>query len=106
MKQPNKHLSKAAIVGKTARQLSALCAVKTGVKHFQVIPWQDVCKFLVGALFVNAGILFYLYWPALRCCSWARALSKRLKSAVGAPLSMQAQFILSGLSFLIPQPKR
>jgi hypothetical protein len=25
------------------------------------IPWQDVCKFLAGAFFVNAGILFYLY---------------------------------------------
>jgi hypothetical protein len=25
------------------------------------IPWQDVCKFLTGAFFVNAGILFYLY---------------------------------------------
>jgi hypothetical protein len=26
-----------------------------------MIPWQDVCKFLAGAFFVNAGILFYLY---------------------------------------------
>jgi hypothetical protein len=25
------------------------------------IPWQEVCKFLAGAFFVNAGILFYLY---------------------------------------------
>jgi hypothetical protein len=25
------------------------------------IPWQDVCRFLAGAFFVNAGILFYLY---------------------------------------------
>ena len=25
------------------------------------VPWQDVCKFLSGAFFVNAGILFYLY---------------------------------------------
>jgi hypothetical protein len=25
------------------------------------IPWQDVCKFLAGAFFVNVGILFYLY---------------------------------------------
>lgn len=25
------------------------------------IPWQDVCKFLSGAFFVNSGILFYLY---------------------------------------------
>jgi len=25
------------------------------------IPWQDVCKFLAGAFFVNAGVLFYLY---------------------------------------------
>jgi hypothetical protein len=25
------------------------------------IPWQDVCKFLAGAFFVSAGILFYLY---------------------------------------------
>ena len=25
------------------------------------VPWQDVCKFLAGAFFVNAGILFYLY---------------------------------------------
>jgi hypothetical protein len=24
------------------------------------IPWQDVCKFLAGAFFVNAGILFHL----------------------------------------------
>ena len=28
------------------------------LKH---VPWQDVCKFLAGAFFVNAGILFYLY---------------------------------------------
>jgi hypothetical protein len=28
---------------------------------FSRIPWQDVCKFLAGAFFVNAGILFYLY---------------------------------------------
>jgi hypothetical protein len=25
------------------------------------IPWQDVCKFLAGAFFVNAVVLFYLY---------------------------------------------
>ena len=25
------------------------------------IPWQDVYKFLAGAFFANAGILFYLY---------------------------------------------
>jgi hypothetical protein len=28
---------------------------------FSKIPWRDVCKFLAGAFFVNAGILFYLY---------------------------------------------
>ena len=28
---------------------------------FRTIPWQDVCKFLAGAFFVNAGILLYLY---------------------------------------------
>jgi hypothetical protein len=28
---------------------------------FRKIPWQDVCKFLAGAFFVSAGILFYLY---------------------------------------------
>jgi hypothetical protein len=28
---------------------------------FRRIPWQDVCKFLAGAFFVNAGTLFYLY---------------------------------------------
>ena len=28
---------------------------------FRRLPWQDVCKFLAGAFFVNAGILFYLY---------------------------------------------
>ena len=28
---------------------------------FTRIPWQDVCKFLAGAFFVNAEILFYLY---------------------------------------------
>ena len=28
---------------------------------FGGIPWQDVCKFLAGAFFVSAGILFYLY---------------------------------------------
>jgi hypothetical protein len=27
---------------------------------FRRIPWQDVCKFLAGAFFVSAGILFYL----------------------------------------------
>jgi hypothetical protein len=25
------------------------------------IPWQDVCKFLAGAFFMNAIILFYVY---------------------------------------------
>ena len=28
---------------------------------FKKIPWPDVCKFLAGAFFVNAGVLFYLY---------------------------------------------
>jgi len=28
---------------------------------FTRIPWQDVCKFLAGAFFVNAGVLLYLY---------------------------------------------
>jgi hypothetical protein len=28
---------------------------------FRRVPWQDVCKFLAGASFVKAGILFYLY---------------------------------------------
>jgi hypothetical protein len=25
------------------------------------VNWKEVCKFLAGASFVNAGILFYLY---------------------------------------------
>jgi uncharacterized protein (DUF486 family) len=25
------------------------------------IKWREVCKFLAGAFFVSAGILFYLY---------------------------------------------
>jgi ABC-type methionine transport system permease subunit len=25
------------------------------------VNWKEVCKFLAGAFFVNAGILFYLY---------------------------------------------
>lgn len=25
------------------------------------VPWQDVCKFLAGAFFVNCGVLFYLF---------------------------------------------
>ena len=24
-------------------------------------PWTEVCKFLAGAFFVSAGVLFYLY---------------------------------------------
>jgi hypothetical protein len=36
------------------------------VDIFRRIPWQDVCKFLVGAFFVNAGILFYLYLARVR----------------------------------------
>ncbi|MGH7836441.1 MAG: hypothetical protein ACREQC_01305 [Candidatus Binataceae bacterium] len=28
---------------------------------FRRIPWQEVCKFLAGAFFVSAGVLFYLY---------------------------------------------
>lgn len=28
---------------------------------FRKIPWPEVCKFLAGAFFVNAGVLFYLY---------------------------------------------
>jgi hypothetical protein len=28
---------------------------------FKTIPWKDVCKFLAGAFFVSAGVLFYLY---------------------------------------------
>ena len=25
------------------------------------ISWKEVCKFLAGAFFVSAGVLFYLY---------------------------------------------
>jgi hypothetical protein len=25
------------------------------------VNWTEVCKFLAGAAFVNAGVLFYLY---------------------------------------------
>lgn len=25
------------------------------------IPWREICKFLSGAFFVSAGVLFYLY---------------------------------------------
>lgn len=25
------------------------------------LPWRDICKFLSGAFFVSAGVLFYLY---------------------------------------------
>jgi len=25
------------------------------------IPWKEVCKFLAGAFFVSAGVLFYLH---------------------------------------------
>ncbi len=25
------------------------------------VPWKEVCKFLSGAFFVSAGVLFYLY---------------------------------------------
>jgi len=25
------------------------------------IAWKEVCKFLAGAFFVSAGVLFYLY---------------------------------------------
>jgi energy-converting hydrogenase Eha subunit G len=32
-----------------------------GVNMLKRIPWQDVCKFLAGAFFVSAGVLFYLY---------------------------------------------
>jgi len=33
-----------------------------GESHlFKKIVWQDVGKFLAGAFFVNAGVLFYLY---------------------------------------------
>ena len=40
----------------------SLCAVSEKEPNmFKRIPWQDVCKFLAGAFFVNAGILFYLY---------------------------------------------
>lgn len=28
---------------------------------FRRIPWLDMCKFLAGAFFVSAGVLFYLY---------------------------------------------
>lgn len=29
--------------------------------YFMTLKWRGVCKFLAGAFFVNAGILFYLY---------------------------------------------
>jgi hypothetical protein len=35
--------------------------VKSRYAALKRVPWQDVCKFLSGAFFVNAGILFYLY---------------------------------------------
>jgi hypothetical protein len=53
---------------------------------FRKIPWQDLCKFLAGAFFVNSGILFYR--PAFQCHCWARDLSRRLRSAVCAPSFM------------------
>ena len=34
---------------------------RQGSSMFRRIAWQDVCKFLGGAFFVSAGILFYLY---------------------------------------------
>jgi len=47
----------------------------TGATHYGTMPvsasscyqrnmrinWKEVCKFLAGAFFVNAGVLFYLY---------------------------------------------
>jgi hypothetical protein len=45
---------------------------------FRAIPWQDVCKFVAGASFVNAGILFYLY------------LAGRFRAALGYELYRDA----------------
>jgi hypothetical protein len=48
----------------------------TDLKHqkelnvFRTIPWQEVCKFLAGGFFVNAGILFYLYVARVSVPLW------------------------------------
>ena len=55
---------------------------------FRRIPWQDVCKFLAGAFFVNAGILFYLYLARVSVPILGTLLPRRLRSAACAPLSM------------------
>jgi hypothetical protein len=33
--------------------------------QFVKVNWKEICKFLAGASFVNAGILFYLYLTKL-----------------------------------------
>jgi hypothetical protein len=38
------------------------------------IHWKEVCKFLSGAFFVSAGVLFYLYLAARRFRCSARIL--------------------------------
>src|SRR5882757_2788958 len=43
--------------GRPEGQAGALPCYDAGMR----INWIEVCKFLAGAFFVNAGILFYLY---------------------------------------------
>jgi hypothetical protein len=42
---------------------------------FGRIPWQDVCKFLAGAFFVSAGILFYLHMARVSVPIWATSFT-------------------------------
>ena len=63
---------------------------------FKRIPWQDVCKFLAGAFFVNAGILFYLYQARVSVpgSSSTGQLLRPLTSAACAPWAMPLSFRL------------
>jgi len=62
-KQGNEGAPEAWLVFKPEFQegLRNLAGSRQEWNMFRRIPWQDVCKFLAGAFFVNAGILFYLY---------------------------------------------
>ena len=59
---------------------------------FRRIPWQDVCKFLAGAFFVNAGILFYLYLARVSVPILGTTLRRHLRSVARAPYAHAVLF--------------
>jgi hypothetical protein len=58
------------------------------------IPWQDICKFLAGAFFVSAGVLFYL-------CHYRVSVPVLSTGFIETPEISGARSIVHGILFLL-----